>query len=61
METLDRDFDIWVLLHQARDAVVQARENELKDTGVNMVQAGLLNIIKNVEQKQAFQLHREDQ
>lgn len=46
---MNRDYEIWVLLHQTRDAVAQAREKELKDIGVNIVQAGLLYIIKNVE------------
>ncbi len=46
---MDRSFELWVLLNQSRDAIAQARENELKGTGVNMVQAGLLHIIKNFE------------
>ena len=46
---MNRDFQLWVLLNQTRDVVAQARENELKAIGINIVQAGLLHIIKNVE------------
>ena len=48
---MERDYELWVLLHQSRDVIAQAREEELKETGLNMVQAGLLNIVKNVEKK----------
>ncbi|MCX5999807.1 MAG: MarR family transcriptional regulator [Chloroflexi bacterium] len=45
----DEDFKLWSLLHQARDAIARARENELKPADISMVQAAVLFFVKNME------------
>jgi len=41
----DRDYDLWVLLAQARDVILEARENELRQYDVTAWQAAVLFII----------------
>ena len=41
-----RDYELWVLLHQACDAMNKARENELRQVGLSGVQAAVLFIVK---------------
>ena len=41
----DRDYDMWVLLAQARDVILEARENELREHDVTAWQAAVLFII----------------
>ena len=45
----DQDRELWGLLRQAAHAVDRAREDELRHTGVSMVQAAILYIVKIVE------------
>jgi DNA-binding MarR family transcriptional regulator len=45
----DVDYEAWVLLHQARDAMQKARNRELKAVGLSPSQAAVLFIVKNVE------------
>jgi len=42
----DEDFNIWVLLYQARDAVFRAREKELSQYGITAMEAGALFVIQ---------------
>ena len=42
----DPDYELWVLLHQACDAMNRARENELRQVGLSGVQAAVLFIVK---------------
>ena len=44
----DRDYKLWVLLHQACDAMIRARENELRPIGISRMQAAVLFIVKAV-------------
>lgn len=44
----DRDYELWVLLHQACDAMARARENELRPVGISRMQAAVLFIVKAV-------------
>jgi DNA-binding MarR family transcriptional regulator len=41
----DRDYDLWVLLAQVRDVILEARENELRQYDVTAWQAAVLFII----------------
>ncbi len=43
------DYEIWVLLHQTCHALSKVRENELRPYGITMMQAGILFIIKTIE------------
>lgn len=45
----DREYELWVLLHQACDAMIRARENELRKFGISRMQAAVLFIVKAVE------------
>ncbi len=36
----DEDYNLWVLLHQAKDAVFKAREKELSQYGITTMEAG---------------------
>jgi DNA-binding MarR family transcriptional regulator len=47
--TTDRDYELWVLLHQASDAVGRARDDELRPAGISMIQAGVLFIVKTAK------------
>ena len=44
----DRDYELWVLLHQTCDAIIRARENELRQIGISRMQAAVLLIVKAV-------------
>ncbi len=46
-----KDLKIWILLYQARDAMVRAREKELRGTGLTLAQLALLYIVKELEPK----------
>lgn len=45
----DQDFELWSLLHQARDAIAKAREDELKELDISMIKAAVLFFAKNME------------
>ena len=47
----DKDFNLWVLLHQARDAVFKAREKELSQYGITTMESGVLFIIQRLGDK----------
>ncbi len=49
--TTDRDYNLWVLLHQARDAVFKAREKELSQYGISTMEAAALFIIQAIGNK----------
>ena len=42
----DPDRELWAVLHQAAHAVERAREDELKEVGVSMMQAAVLITVK---------------
>ena len=44
----DKDYNLWVLLHQAKDAIYSAREKELDQYGISPMQAGVLFIINAI-------------
>ena len=41
----DKDFELWVLIHQTRDAIFKLRENELRQHGITTMEAGVLFLI----------------
>ena len=44
----DLDYELWVLLHQATDAIAGAREDELRKFGISMMQAEVLFVVKAI-------------
>jgi hypothetical protein len=46
----DPDYELWVLLHQATDAIARARGNELMKFGISMMQAAVLFIMCAVQE-----------
>lgn len=51
METnapVDREYELWVLLQQACDAMVRVREKEVREFGISMMQATVLFIVKTI-------------
>lgn len=44
----DKDFNLWVLLQQARDAVFKAREKELNQYGITPMEAAALFTIQAI-------------
>ena len=46
----DQDFELWALLHQARDAIARARENELKQADISMIKAAVLFFVRNLDE-----------
>lgn len=54
METkvpVDPDYELWVLLCQACDATRRARENEVREFGISMMQAAVLFIVKTIGER----------
>jgi len=47
----DQDFNLWVLLHQTKDAIFKAREKELSQYGITTMEAGVLFIIQAIGDK----------
>jgi len=45
----DEDFELWALLHQARDAIARARENELREADISMIKAAVLFFVKSID------------
>ena len=45
----DRDYELWVLLHQTSDIIARARDDELRGFGVSEVQAAVLFVVKNAQ------------
>jgi len=47
--SIDPEYELWVLLHQACDAMIRARENELREFGISRMQAAVLFIVKAID------------
>jgi len=45
----DPEYELWVLLHQACDAMGRARDDELREIGISKIQAAVLFIIKAID------------
>jgi len=42
---MDEDYNLWLLLQQTSDATVRARQKELDEFGISVVEVGVLEII----------------
>jgi len=47
----DEDYELWVLLYQAKDAIEIAREKELRPYGISPMQAAVLFIVQAIGDK----------
>ena len=47
----DRDYNLWVLLHQVSDIIFNARESELQQDGLPATQAEVLFVVKAIGDK----------
>jgi DNA-binding MarR family transcriptional regulator len=50
-QSIDQKYKLWVLLHQARDALFNAREKELSQYGITTMESGAIFIIKTLGKK----------
>ena len=48
---IDRDYNLWVLLHQVSDIIFNAREAELQQHGLPATQAEVLFVVKAIGDK----------
>lgn len=46
-----QDYNLWVLLHQARDVIYKAKEKELRQYGLSPIKAAVLFVIKAIGDK----------
>jgi len=46
---IDEDFELWALMHQTTHTMERARENEIRQFGITMMQAAVLWGVKSVE------------
>jgi DNA-binding MarR family transcriptional regulator len=46
---VDKDYKLWILLHQAKEYVLKVRVNELKKIGLSVPEAGTLYVTKAIE------------
>jgi len=44
----NEDFELWVLLRHTVDAMLRARDKELRKTGISRIQSAVLFIVKNM-------------
>ena len=45
----DKDYELWVLLHQTKDAVYKARDKELMELGISPIMAAVLVIVEAID------------
>ncbi|MFC2039222.1 MarR family winged helix-turn-helix transcriptional regulator [Chloroflexota bacterium] len=45
----DGDYELWVLLHQTKDAIYKAREKELRQFGLSPVTAAALLVVESID------------
>jgi len=48
---VDEDYNLWVLLHQTTDAVLRARQKELDQFGISVIEVGVLVVIQAIGEK----------
>jgi len=46
--TTKEDYELWVLLHQARDSVFMARTDELREYDISVIKSGVLWAIETI-------------
>jgi len=47
----DEDYNLWVLLHQTTDAALRARQKELDQFGISVIEVGVLVVIQAIGEK----------
>jgi len=45
---MDEDYNLWVLLHQTTDAALRARQKELDQFGISVIEVGVLLAIQTI-------------
>lgn len=45
---VDKDYKLWILLHQTKDHIFKVRDSELKKFGISIAEAGTLYVIKAI-------------
>jgi len=45
---VDKDYKLWILLHQSKDYVAKVRDNELNKFGISIAEGGTLYVIKAI-------------
>jgi DNA-binding MarR family transcriptional regulator len=48
---MDKDYNLWVLLHQTTDAVIKARQKELDQFDISFIEVGVLVVIQAIGEK----------
>jgi DNA-binding MarR family transcriptional regulator len=46
---INPDYELWMLFHYTCDAIIRARENELRQIGISRMQAAVLFIVKSID------------
>ena len=49
--SVDKDYSLWVLLHQVKDLIFRAREKELRQYDVTAMQTAVLVIVDAIEEQ----------
>jgi len=48
---MDEDYNLWVLLHQTTDAVAKARQKELNQYSISVIEVGVLVVIQAIGER----------
>jgi len=48
---VDEDYNLWILLHQTTDAVLRARQKELDQFDISVIEVGVLVVIQAIGEK----------
>jgi len=48
---VDEDYNLWVLLHQTTDVVLRARQKELDQFGISVIEVGVLVVTQAIGEK----------
>ena len=46
---MEEYMQLWALLHLVRDVIAKSHQNQLRETGISIVQAGVLHFVKSAE------------
>jgi len=51
ISSVDKDYNLWVLLHQTTDAALRARQKELDQFDISVIEAAVLVVIQAIGEK----------
>ena len=51
LSSVDEDYNLWVLLHQTTDAALRARQKELDQFDISVIEVGVLLVIQAIGEK----------